>query len=489
VADIAPVVPSIQLAPAGPAAATAPVAAVAPIAPGTAQDFIAQLSSALKSLKGLAGVVTAVAPQPTTPTDQPVAPAPEKDHTEPTAPTAAPDDIMELLATLGLVPAPTLTINPGQPSTPATSSSALTGSMAPTVSIPTASTPPTVPTSATPSTPSTPAPPASSDTVLDVAPNSTNVTPPTVVGDPTTLTPPIGSTNHVATPPATTTEHAPPPAQPAAPAQLPVDNVPLPTQPAQPITTGPAVHVVPQPVSTTLQTGFQQNTDSGDGHAQGDGQQHTTQSSAPIAAAPGTDVLPTPERVFTVAAPVVAPSNAAQLPENVHPAQIATQIAQQVDLYRLPGNKGVRIQLHPEDLGGVQVTLRYVSGGNLELHISVEHAATGALVQAGMPQLRDALVSQGFSPDRMVMSVSASAAAGQMDFSSNNNGSNRSDTSGMAAFTQNGQSNPQRDDERRDGPTPPGWSSGADPSTSTSTSTTDNTSSVTGSNSRIDYRV
>jgi flagellar hook-length control protein FliK len=199
-----------------------------------------------------------------------------------------------------------------------------------------------------------------------------------------------------------------------------------------------------------------------------------------------TTSTPTPDRVFTVAAPATTP----QSPANVQPAQVASQIAQQVDLYRLPGNKGVRIQLHPEDLGGVQVTLHYESGGNLELHINVEHAATGALVQASMPQLRDALASQGFHPDRLVMSVSAPSAAGQMDFSSNNNndGSYRSDTSAMAAFTQNGQSNSQRNnDDGSDGPAFRGWNGATDPSPSTTIN--EATSTGVGSTSRIDYRV
>jgi flagellar hook-length control protein FliK len=189
-----------------------------------------------------------------------------------------------------------------------------------------------------------------------------------------------------------------------------------------------------------------------------------------------------------VAAPTTNEATPQQLPANVHPAQVANQIAQQVDLYRLPGARGVRIQLHPEDLGGVQVTLRYANGGNLELHISVEHAATGALVQAGMPQLRDALATQGFHADRLVMSVTAPAEAtsSQMDFSSNNNGSYRSDTSGMAAFTQNGQSNSHRDTGAgaEDASPPRGWRSDSDDATRA-----DETPRGATSNSRIDYRV
>jgi flagellar hook-length control protein FliK len=220
--------------------------------------------------------------------------------------------------------------------------------------------------------------------------------------------------------------------------------------------------------------------DSGQSH------DHTSKSSSPVTAATATEAATLSPQVDlpNVLTGVAAPT-APQPPASVHPTEVVNQIAQQVDLYRLPGNKGVRIQLHPEDLGGVQVTLKYASGGNLELHISVEHAATGELVQAGINQLRDALATQGFQPDRMVMSVSApSAASGQMDFSSNGNGSYRSDP-GLNAFMQNGQSD-QRGGPSQDDLAGLGWTSSDDGSSSPEV-----TSSSGGvvATSRIDYRV
>jgi flagellar hook-length control protein FliK len=191
-----------------------------------------------------------------------------------------------------------------------------------------------------------------------------------------------------------------------------------------------------------------------------------------------------PVDITANAAAQPAANTAPQPATNVHPGEVVNQIAQQVDLYRLPGNKGVRIQLHPEDLGGVQVTLKYATGGNLELHISVEHAATGALVQAGIGQLRNALATQGFHPDRLVMSVSAPAASSQMDFSSNNHGGSYRSDSGLTAFTQNGQSGQHRDTSRDDDSARFGWGSSSDrASTSEVTPTTTHLST-----SRIDYR-
>src|SRR5204863_10022904 len=157
---------------------------------------------------------------------------------------------------------------------------------------------------------------------------------------------------------------------------------------------------------------------------------------------------PLTEQTDTSSQPVVpqavAPTlNAAQHAPTVHPGEVVSQIAHQADLYRLPGNRGVRIQLHPEDLGGVQVTVRYGAGGALQLHINVEHAATGALVQAGWSELRNALATQGISPERLVMSVTAPTSSSQLDFSGGGGG--RQTDPGMASFAQS-QSGQQRQD-------------------------------------------
>jgi flagellar hook-length control protein FliK len=184
----------------------------------------------------------------------------------------------------------------------------------------------------------------------------------------------------------------------------------------------------------------------------------------------------------TAATPSPSPVPASS---QVHPGEVASQIAHQADLYRLPGNKGVRINLHPDDLGGVQVTLRYAAGGSLELHINVEHATTGALVQAGWTQLRDALATQGIGPERLVMSITGPSSANQMDFSSNGGSSYRSD-SGLASFTQGGDSGQQRQEDGDDAHGRQGWNSSSD-----ATSAPDDSSRTANaaSASRIDYRV
>jgi len=165
-----------------------------------------------------------------------------------------------------------------------------------------------------------------------------------------------------------------------------------------------------------------------------------------------------PDATFAAAASL-APHNTAALPADIQPAQVVNQIAHQADLYRVPGDRSVRIQLHPEGLGGVDVTLRYSVASGIQLHLNVEHAATSALVQAGWTDLRDALATQGIRADRLVMSISAPANASGLDFS-NGNGSHRSD-SGLASFTQ-GQSSQQRQ-ETQDQHTARGWNGAIDP--------------------------
>jgi hypothetical protein len=170
----------------------------------------------------------------------------------------------------------------------------------------------------------------------------------------------------------------------------------------------------------------------------------------------------------------------------VQSADVVSQIAHQADLLRLPGNRGVRVNLVPEGLGGVQVTLRYAPGGGLELHISVEHASTGTLVQAGWAQLRDALATQGITPDRLVLSVTGPPSATQTDLSFSNGSSYRSDAA-LTAFGQGGHSGQQRG-SGGEGRTGVGWN----PVSNRHADEPSDTAAPPAPNdhaSRIDYRV
>lgn len=444
--EITPAVAPLPVAPASPVGAVGPAAPVS-ADPGVT-DFVGQLAAALKGLKGLAAAVTGlpIAPATQVASDAPAPSTPDDATVEPS------DEVPELLAALGLMPVP-----------PA---------------------PPVVPAASAQPAPSAAPAPVTALPISQVA------------------AAPVQGTDVPAsdiTEPASPAKEMPPPAAPPAePSAATQPQAPVAPAPAPSPSTHTASEVQPQHDQAPAQaapsplhahvlqsgladSGFQSSADSGAGHHDGE-----PAKPAREAAAVPEQAAPLPDRVYAdlanaaTSATTSAPQPAA--PAHVERGDVAAQIAQQVDLYRLPGNKGVRIQLHPEDLGGVQVTMRYAAGGNLELHISTEHASTAHLVEAGWSDLRDALATQGFHPERLVMSVSAPASANQMDFSSNNgSGSYRSDPS-TAAFAQDGGSSRDRSrgDEART------WTMGNSPAADESTRAS---TSTTAPASRIDYRV
>jgi flagellar hook-length control protein FliK len=433
--------------PAAPAAGVAPAAPVAlDAAPA---DFIGQLAAALKGLKGIATAVKAIPSQPATPA--PATDIAPQDGTPAAAakPATPTDDVTELMASLGLVLLP-------QPQAPVLHADAPAAEpTAPITAVQQALVPQAVQAAT-----AKPAPDAKATEELAAK------LPPTPVSH--------ELARHVA-------ENVLVP-KPVANAQTAGDQ-PQPAIPAaatQPL----AQHTpAPQPVAPGLQPHMRNESGAFQQPAGGQEHHHTgssTKSQSIDEVALRTESVPQPafaDAALTSTAPVA--SAAAATPQAV---DVASQIAHQVDLYRLPGSKGVRIQLHPEDLGGVQVTVRYGTGGSLELHVNVEHAATGTLVQDGLNHLRDALATHGFEPDRIVMSVTAPSAASQMDFNSNGNGSYRSDP-GMTAFTQDGQSGQPRSDQ--DDPRGPrGWSSALD-----SDDTPHGAPQSASGTSVIDYRV
>ncbi|MBV9131825.1 MAG: flagellar hook-length control protein FliK [Chloroflexi bacterium] len=455
-----------------------PVAGVAPAPPAangatSASDFMGQLTAALKGLKGLAAVVKGlpVTPAPTSDTTAaPAASAPD-DGLQPaqTGPQTPSDDVTELLATLGLVLVPTPQSAPLATDVPSGGD-----------------------------TKPAPAPVAAAPAQLQAAgPQIAAAQPvPTDPDQLATANEPLLKTAQAVS--ADAGKHAaaqPQSAQPAEVPAAPVEAQPAPQQAAPAAQQlAPAPQAPTAPLVTTIQPQLQNVASGGSlqqGTQDGDARHHDASKSAPIGAPASDRAEPVPASVYAAVADAAAatPATPNAAPANAQATDVAAQIAQQVDFYRLPGNKGVRIQLHPEDLGGVQVTVRYAAGGNLELHINVEHAATGNLVQAGLSQLRDALATQGFQPDRMVMSISAPAAAGQMDFngSNSNNGSYRSDA-GLTAFTQD-QSGHQQGSGGDDPRGPRGWSATAGESGSASDDSQRAGTSAPAATSRIDYRV
>jgi flagellar hook-length control protein FliK len=426
---------------------------------------VGQLSAALKTLKGLPAALKTVKGQPTTPgqpdatdaTDATEASAtdvaPATDDEARTATDTPSDEMLELLASLGVVLVPNAQTAP-LPS----DGSAKAG----------ASLPANANGLPVPATLLQAAAQTQSSTKAEATPGEAAAT----TSAPLTAE---GVKDHTAPAPEMPREATPPADTQANPA------VPLP-QPGQAPVPMPTTAQLP-----TIQPQFQGGADSGFPQGGGDDRHlHSAPKAEAIDDATPAQAAPLPDQIGATG--LNAQTVAVEAPVDPQAANVATQIAQQVDFYKLPGNKGVRIQLHPDDLGGVQVTLRYAPGGNLELHINVEHAATGSLVEAGWSQLRDALATQGFEPDRLVMSVSGPASANQLDFSSSNgNGAYRQD-SGLAGFMQDGQSGQQRNGADDPRATTRGWSSAAEPVGAIDDSPR-NVSSAGSAASRIDYRV
>jgi flagellar hook-length control protein FliK len=235
--------------------------------------------------------------------------------------------------------------------------------------------------------------------------------------------------------------------------------------------------VVQQP-ATGSETHAGSHRHSRDGEPQQDAGPTTTEATSPSAS---TDATAQPAPFATVAG--MAGASAPNAAQAAHPREVVSQIAQQAELYRLPGGRGVRIQLHPDDLGGVEVTLRYGAAGGLQLHVNVEHAATGELVQSGWSDLRDALTQQGISPDRLVMSVSgpggASLSSDSGSFGSGS-GASFSQDSGPSGF---GQSPSQGQQDRQPAPGRVRWTPSVD------VTPREPDPSGAASSSRIDLRV
>ena len=484
--DIAPALP-IATAVQAPAGGVSPLPAAPADADPAGTDFVGQLTAALKSL------ASAVSPPQNAPgrAQKPVlqaplaasGPQPAQADAGPQVPDSDPDELPELLAMLGFVVVPTVL----QPAT-VTAPDGREGSCSVVDSTSAPAAPQLTSPGAVAEQPQTPDLPTAADDSVGQGPNRPTSEPADVSTDseangglPKTTTDvrvrPFGA-REPRRPQAARRDDAG--AMAAAPPVIPEGTPAQQVDSASPVATSTATLVQPRShLGSAPERG-----------AGGDAGEHqSSRTLAPVESASGGDTTPQigSEPAFSasmaqVSAPGTAPADVAA----GQASQVVSQIAHQAELYRLPGNRGVRIQLHPEDLGGVQVTVRYAAGGGLELHINVEHAATGTLVQAGWAELRDALATQGIAPDRLVMSVTGPHnTANQSDFSSSGGGSHRPDA-GLAQFGQGGQSNGQRQ-SGADGPRlSRAWNAPVD-----ATPSTDDSSRVAISSgaSRIDYRV
>ncbi len=459
--SVLPAVPAtpVVAGAAAPAQAGARDAAATSGEPGIA-SFLSQLQSALGSL-GLLPQATPTAAS--TPAQQPDVLGLPVDEADDSAKT---DDVMpEMLAALGFVPVPMVL------------------------------------TAATPTTETAPAAAASTSSVPTgpVAQQLPQQAQPAADGTSAEVAPAAGQLTETAQP--ATADVANVPAQPHQAAHTPAPQIELPkevqlpnadtvaaaqaqTQTLQPRAEQPsdqqprAAHraaspIVDAPVAQTLIT----QPLAGQPAQQGSTSSDSDDPSADTAPVNGTDATQGRTDAPVPAFSVASTERVSATPDQVRPAHVVGQIAHQSELYRLPGGRGVRIQLNPDDLGGVGVTIKYGATGGLELHVTAEHAATAELVQAGWNDLRDALSLQGIAPERLIMSVSGPGDASFSDAGNGNSGF-RSDA-GQASF---GQAN-QQQQEREGARASRGFSGFVD-----NTTPDEARPAATASSSRIDYR-
>ncbi len=456
--------PEISVLPAVPAAPAAPVAPALGQTPArdganTQADagiasFVTALQTALGTLGLLPQTTAPIAPQSQPVAEQPL-PSDDDDDT---------DEVMpELLATLGFVPVPmqlqpAVLVEATAEAVEAVGSSSaqplpMFGSQVVAPVAQAADQDSAAPASAEmPATEGAPAAP-SSEVQQQNAPAQQIDQPRTSVPQPST--------------PQLTPQAAPQPQPQMGATQVAPETLPRQEQPSRsaraehPTASTDAVAAQPTvslPIGTQLQQG------SGDSTTSSDSDSSSTDANT------GTEATSGPARgdAATPAFAVATTQHVAaqQQPEQVRPSHVVGQIAHQADLYRLPGGRGVRIQLHPDDLGGVGVTVKYGMDGSV--------AATAELVQSGWSDLRDALSLQGIAPERLIMSVSGPGDAS----SSNSNNPFRSDA-GQAGFSQAQQQQQERESARGSSR---GWNG---PMTN---DLADDQREQVASTSRIDYR-
>ncbi len=423
--SVLPAVPAtpVVAGAAAPAQAGARDAAATSGEPGIA-SFLSQLQSALGSL-GLLPQATPTAAS--TPAQQPDVLGLPVDEADDSAKT---DDVMpEMLAALGFVPVP-MVLTAATPTTETAPAAA-----ASTSSVPTGPVAQQLPQQAQP---------AADGTSAEVAPAAGQLT--------ETAQPVAAAQAQTQT------------LQPRA--EQPSDQQPRAAHRA-------ASPIVDAPVAQTLIT----QPLAGQPAQQGSTSSDSDDPSADTAPVNGTDATQGRTDAPVPAFSVASTERVSATPDQVRPAHVVGQIAHQSELYRLPGGRGVRIQLNPDDLGGVGVTIKYGATGGLELHVTAEHAATAELVQAGWNDLRDALSLQGIAPERLIMSVSGPGDASFSDAGNGNSGF-RSDA-GQASF---GQAN-QQQQEREGARASRGFSGFVD-----NTTPDEARPAATASSSRIDYR-
>lgn len=129
--------------------------------------------------------------------------------------------------------------------------------------------------------------------------------------------------------------------------------------------------------------------------AQAPGAQAEAPAWSPVAAVvPGAaGAQPTPGMPAAAAA---APLPEARLPAPPGHADFAPQLGAQISVFVRQGLQQARLQLNPAEMGPITVQIR-LDGGNAQVHLAAEHAATRQALEQAMPILAGSLRESGLT--------------------------------------------------------------------------------------------
>ncbi len=170
-----------------------------------------------------------------------------------------------------------------------------------------------------------------------------------------------------------------------------------------------------RPSSATTATATATATSTASGHdsstAPAPAPSHAAQPSNPTVATPA---IATPQPTANPTQ-VAAPPAPAAPPNPVATTPVAQLVSVVEPLRDQPdGSYRITVDLHPADLGRVQVEVR-LERGEVNLHLQADHASTSALLRDALHDLRDGLQSAGLRTGGVVVSNGDAARHGSAD--------------------------------------------------------------------------